>query len=178
MPTNHKPIIKGTDNGIWRRLDLIPFERNFDKDPTVVKDPDRKENIKREKEGVLALLVRFAMVYQKVGLVQPEGVRAAREAYRSEMDLLSEWIDDCCEVGDGHSVESSSLWKSWEVYAKDRGVLHYVRSSVALGRRLDARFPSQKGAKGVRMRKGIRLNDFFRLENEEKVAGVAGEGLF
>ena len=178
MPTNHRPIVKGTDNGIWRRLDLIPFERNFDKDPTVVKDPAREAKLEREMEGILALLVRNALAYQQIGLTQPAGVRAARESYRSQMDLLAEWIEDCCEVGEGHQVESNLLWKSWEIYAKDRGVLHYVKSSVALGRRLDARFPSQKGAKGVRMRKGIRLNDFFDGENSEKVAGVAGEGLF
>ncbi len=37
MPTNHKPIIKGDDYGIWRRIMLVPFTRNYDDDPTIKK---------------------------------------------------------------------------------------------------------------------------------------------
>lgn len=161
MPTNHKPIIKGTDHGIWRRLDLLPFERNFDKDPNVVKDPKREEKLEAEKEGVLALLVRYAMRYQNDGLVQPAKVKAARESYRSNMDLLAEWLEECCEIGDGLEEPTQRLWVSWENWAKNRGLLRYVSSSLQLSRRLDSRFPAKKGGKGLRLRLGLRLKDDF-----------------
>lgn len=161
MPTNHKPIIKGTDHGIWRRLDLLPFERNFDKDPNVVKDPKREEKLEAEKEGVLALLVRYAMRYQAEGLVQPAKVRAARDSYRSNMDLLAEWLEECCDLGDGFEEPVQRLWVSWENWAKNRGLLKYVSSSLQLSRRLDSRFAAKKGGKGLRLRLGIRLKDDF-----------------
>jgi P4 family phage/plasmid primase-like protien len=156
MPTNHKPIVKGSDNGIWRRLVLMPFDRNFDDDPTVVKDPDREKTLLAEMEGVLMLCVRAAMAYQTDGLAQPAAVKAARDSYRTQMDLLGEWLEDCCEIGSGLQAESNRLWLSWEQFAKDRGILNYVKSSIALGRRLEQRFPSGKSS-GVRMRTGLRL---------------------
>lgn len=176
MPTNHKPIVKGSDNGIWRRLVLMPFERNFDNDPTIVKDPKREEKLLQELPGVLALCVRAALDYQKNGLVAPGSVKAARESYRTQMDLLAEWIEDCCDTGDGRTEESNRLWTSWEQFAKGRGILNYVKNSIALGRRLEARFPSQKGTGGVRQRVGIQL----KAENGSKTAFqdelVAGGG--
>lgn len=157
MPTNHKPIVKGSDNGIWRRLMLIPFTRNFEADPTITKDPNRETKLQAEIEGVLAWVVEGALAYQAQGLNQVGAVKAAREAYREQMDLLSEWLEECCEIGPTYEVESSHLWKSWEEYAKNRGLLTYVKNSVALGRRLDARFPAGKGSGGVRIRRGLRI---------------------
>ena len=168
MPTNHKPIIKGSDNGIWRRLMLLPFLRNFEKDQSVPKDPQREEKLRAESEGVLAWIVLGAGAYLQRGLCPPDVVTAARDQYRSQMDILSEWMDDCCELGDAYRESSQNLWKSWEEYAKSRGILRYIPSNVALGRRLDKRFPTAKAHGGVRMRLGIQIrastfdaDDFF-----------------
>lgn len=161
MPTNHKPIIKGSDNGIWRRLMLIPFLRNFEEEAKArgeKVETGRAAAIQAEIEGVLAWCVEGARAYLAGGLQQPAVVRAARDAYRSQMDLLAEWLDDCCEAGPDYHEDISRLWMSWESYAKERGVLQYVRSSVSLGRRLDNRFPSAK-VSGRRVRVGIRIRD-------------------
>ncbi|MGJ7506846.1 phage/plasmid primase, P4 family [Variovorax sp. GT1P44] len=157
MPTNHKPIIKGSDNGIWRRLVLMPFDRNFENDPTVTNDPQRAEKLLAELPGILALCVRAALAYQREGLTPPKAVQAARESYRSQMDLLAEWLEDCCDVAEGYSEESNRLWLSWEQFAKSRGILNYVKSSVALGRRLEGRFPTFRTPTGARGRRGVRL---------------------
>lgn len=170
MPTNHKPIIKGGDNGIWRRLGLLPFDRNFENDPSIKKDPDLAEKLVQEIEGVLALLVRQALLYQRSGLVPPARVKAARDDYRGQMDILGEWLDECCELG-AYEVEASRLWLSWELFAKNRGLGQYVRSSIALGRRLDSRFSLVRGNRGVRMRQGLRLK-------AESVTSVTSEDLF
>ncbi|MCW3678891.1 DNA primase, partial [Burkholderia cenocepacia] len=78
MPTNHKPIVKGDDHAIWRRLMLVPFERNFDKDATIKKDPSRAERLAAELPGVLAWCVRGALAYQQHGLRPTSSVAAAR----------------------------------------------------------------------------------------------------
>lgn len=178
MPTNHKPIIKGSDNGIWRRIVLLPFTRDFDGDKTVVKDPKREEKLISEMTGVLNWIVQGAIQYQRKGLVAPRTVAAAREQYRTQMDLLAEWLEECCDVGPEFREESKRLWLSWEQFAKNRGIIQYVKSSVALGRRLDARFSAVKGSGGARLRTGIRLKPDFPGIEPEKVAGVAGEDLF
>lgn len=157
MPTNHKPIIKGNDNGIWRRMGLIPFERNFDNDKTIVKDADMREKVSLESAGILNILVKACLRYQRMGLALPSKVLGARESYRSEMDLLAEWLDEHCELDPSFMTPMKALWDSWEIFARGRGLINYIRSSTVLGRRLDMRFPPKKGAGGVRYRMGLRI---------------------
>lgn len=160
MPTNHKPIIKGDDHGIWRRMELVPFMRNFDRDPTIVRDKLMKDKVKAEGAGILALAVQASLRYRSEGLPRPAKVTEAKASYRSQMDLLSEWLDECCDVASGLVCGATELWKSWEMFAKNRGILQYVRSANALGRRLENRFPAFKSAGGARKRSGIALKAF------------------
>jgi P4 family phage/plasmid primase-like protien len=160
MPTNHRPIVKGDDHAIWRRLLPVPFTRNFDHDLTVEKDPTRPAKLAAEAQGVLAWCVRGALAYQRDGLKPPAAVRKAREDYKSDMDLLAEWIDECCEVGPGFVESNARLWASWEAFAKARGELRLIPSLKQLGRRLDARgMPAVKNTQGIkgRGRIGVRV---------------------
>lgn len=158
MPTNYKPIIRGSDEGIWRRMGMLPFERNFSEDPTIVKDETIKQRVREggELEGVLALAVRAALQYQRVGLKPPAKVVAARSEYRAQQDLLAEWIDECCVVEQGSETPMCDLWDSWFNFASRRGELQYIRSSASLGRRLDQKFPARRNG-SRRARSGIKL---------------------
>jgi len=162
MPTNHRPIVKGDDHAIWRRLLPVPFTRNFDQDLTLTKDPDRAEKLAAEARGILAWCVRGAQAYQKDGLRPPGAVREACDDYKSDMDLLAEWLDECCELGPSNVESNARLWASWEAFAKARGELRYIPTSKALTRRLDGRFeplknvPEADGRRG-RGRRGIRV---------------------
>lgn len=151
MPTNHRPIVKGDDHAIWRRLLPVPFTRNFDQDLTLTKDPDRAEKLAAEAAGILAWCVRGALAYQKNGLQPPAAVRKARDDYKSDMDLLGEWLDECCEVGPSHVESNARLWASWEAFAKARGELRFIASAKSLGRRLQS-----KGFEVVRDTAGLR----------------------
>lgn len=139
MPTNHRPIVKGDDHAIWRRLLLIPFDRNFDKDPTAVKDPARAEKLRAEQAGILNWLVRGAVAYAQKGLKQPVQVASAHAGYKEDMDLLKEWIDTRCSVGEGKKATNDQLWDSWQNFAERTGELKYVSSRVALSRKLQSR---------------------------------------
>jgi len=157
MPTNHKPIIKGSDHGIWRRLRLIPFEVNFDKDPGVRKDGDREKRLEVELPGILTAIVKAGLRYRADGLMPPGKVRDAVQAYKQDMDLLAEWIEECCDVGSEYQCPSSQLWDSWARFAQGRGLLKYISNSNALARRLEQRYPAKKSNQGIRVRLGIRL---------------------
>jgi P4 family phage/plasmid primase-like protien len=152
VPTNYKPIIKGDDHAIWRRILLIPFLRQFDKDPSIKLSKGHKEAVKSDNEarGVMAWCVRGALAYQKEGLKPPAQVIEAREEYRTEMDLLADWIEECCEVGPEFTESMAKLWASWESYAKDKGV-RYISSDKALARKLEVR-----GFRGIRDHGGMR----------------------
>ncbi|MCW3657871.1 PriCT-2 domain-containing protein [Burkholderia cenocepacia] len=170
MPTNHKPIVKGDDHAIWRRLMLVPFERNFDKDATIKKDPSRAERLAAELPGVLAWCVRGALAYQQHGLRPTSSVAAARDAYKADMDLLADWIDERCRVGRDAASTTEDLWRSWRAFAEQRGELRFIANSRALGRRLAARGFSQiKNVLGIRGRgyAGICVNDEVDFEGSD-----------
>lgn len=155
MPTNHLPVVKGDDHAIWRRLMPVPFTRNFDKDLVVAKDPDRAAKLAAEAAGILRWCVAGALAYQREGLKPNGKVKDARESYKKDMDLLAEWLDECCELGNDKRDTSARLWASWESFAKSRGELNFIRSARALGRRLSARFTPGKGTSGVREYNGL-----------------------
>nr|WP_244109046.1 phage/plasmid primase, P4 family [Burkholderia anthina] len=170
MPTNHRPIVKGDDHAIWRRLMLVPFTRNFDRDPDVVKDPARAERIAAELAGVLAWCVRGALAYQRQGLKPPKSVAAARDAYKADMDLLGEWMDERCRVDNGGAASNEDLWRSWRAFAEQRGELRFIANSRALARRLGARgFLQVKDTHGIRGRgfAGICVNDEVDFEGSD-----------
>ena len=156
MPTNHRPIIKGDDNAIWRRLLPVPFTRNFETDTLVEKDPDRAQRLLEEASGILRWCVLGAARYLEQGLNPPPKIKGARDAYRTDMDLLADWLAECCEEGPQHHASSADLWASWEAFARGRGEIGFLRSSRALGRRLANRFePCKVG--GHRGFKGLKV---------------------
>jgi P4 family phage/plasmid primase-like protien len=152
MSTNHRPIIKGSDNGIWRRILMIPFERNFKEDETLAEDVDRPAKIAMEARGILRWLVEGALEYQRVGLNVPVGIQEAREEYRNDMDLLREWIDTRCVFETDAVTSSSDMFISWQQYAQPKGLLRMIGTATALTRKLTGR----KGFKRDQHKGGIK----------------------
>ena len=93
LAANHKPIIRGNDEAIWRRVRLIPFEVTI---PIGERDPDLPNKLKRELPGILSWAVEGCLLWQRDGLDAPDVVIAATESYRGEMDMLAEFLDECC----------------------------------------------------------------------------------
>lgn len=172
LPTNHKPIIKGDDYGIWRRIMLVPFTRNFSTDPDIVKDNDRSEKLKAEYEGILAWLVRGAMSYLEMGLQPPAIIEEARNEYKSDMDLLAEWIEECCEIGRDKVTTNAALWASWSQFADVRGELRYISNARTLNKKLEARTYVEriKNTYGIKGRGllGISVKDDFENVADSK----------
>ncbi len=124
--TNHKPKVAGTDEGIWRRLRLVPFQTTFwdpgDPAKAAAELPSDLRQDKRlgvklaaEREGILGWLVRGCMDWQREGLTLPERVRAATREYRADEDLVVQWIAECCVVGSNHYRT-----RAWHLYAAFR----------------------------------------------------------
>lgn len=171
MPTNHKPVIKGDDFGIWRRILLLPFTRNFSNDPDIVKDNTRGDKLALELSGILNWLVEGALEYQKVGLNPPASIQAARDSYKEDMDLLAEWIDDCCVVDTDAVASNHSLWASWQAFAEARGELRFISNARTLNKKLAGRanVKAVKDIKGCRGRGmqgiGLKAQEFGGFED-------------
>lgn len=153
MPTNHKPIIKGDDYGIWRRIMLVPFTRNYDDDPTIKKDINRPAKLLKELPGILRWIIAGTLAYLQEGINPPKGVVQAKEEYRDEMDLISEWLNGYCILSFNYETTAEDLFQSWKGYAERNGCLRLIPSKNHLSRRLDSRF--KKRNVGERKLKGF-----------------------
>jgi len=91
VATNHKPVIRGTDVGIWRRIKLIPFEVNI---PPEKVDKTLKYKLRKEMPQILHWAVQGCMKWQREGIQEPDCVQEAVKEYKNEMDLLAGFIED------------------------------------------------------------------------------------
>jgi putative DNA primase/helicase len=93
MATNHKPVIKGTDYGIWRRIKLIPFIKSI---PNEKQDKNLERKLKNEASGILNWLLEGTARWRKEGLISPFSVLKATDEYREEMDVIGNFLKDKC----------------------------------------------------------------------------------
>lgn len=115
---NHKPTVKGTDGGIWRRIRLIPWLATVALHEI---DPDLPARLDAEAPGILAWVVRGALEWQRIGLGDPIAVTEATEHYREESDPLGEFFALGCVFEDGAKVARKMLRTAYEEYAADNG---------------------------------------------------------
>lgn len=115
MATNHKPIIRGTDDGIWRRIHMIPFTVQIPVDKV---DRQLKSKLEREYPAILRWAVEGCLLWQREGLKQPLAVLDMTREYRREMDVISGFLDDRCEVGEGFSAKSSELYAAYSAWCE------------------------------------------------------------
>jgi putative DNA primase/helicase len=118
LATNHKPEIRGTDNAIWRRIRLIPWDVTV---PQAERDRKLPEKLRAELPGILAWCIRGCLEWQSKGLKPPEEVRQATREYRAEMDVLAAFVADCCERGNDEKAYAGELWKAWQRWCDETG---------------------------------------------------------
>lgn len=122
LSTNNKPVIRGADNAIWRRIKMIPFNVQFGEGKDLPLDPNLEEKLRAEAQGILAWLIQGCLYWQQGGLETPEEVTAAIAEYRAEMDVLAEFLVDCCITGPDKSVASNELYAAYKSWADEQGV--------------------------------------------------------
>ena len=112
---NHKPVIRGTDDGIWRRLKLIHCKVQI---PEPEWDRQLTDKLKVELPGILNWAVQGCLEWQRDGLGIPEGVQDAVAEYREEMDILGGFIEERCILNPTAVTPATSLF---EVYTRWAG---------------------------------------------------------
>jgi len=153
LSTNNKPVIYGTDDAIWDRIRLIPFDQRF----TGAKaDRGLPRKLRDELPSVLACMVRGCMDGQLDGLGESEKVLEATEGYRTEMDALALFIEERCIVGPHVWCEFKDLYAAYGKWCEESH--EHPESSRRFADSLTERgFPKDTGPQNVKIRKGIAL---------------------
>jgi putative DNA primase/helicase len=142
--TNHKPHAPANDFALWARIILIPFTQAFVDEPTKENehkaDPGLLDKLKAEAPGILAWLVKGCLKYQRVGLKPPETVKKATEAYRKDEDLISQFIDQECELAPHYRVKAGELYKAYRKWCETDG--HEFLNGTRFGKEMKGRFDS------------------------------------
>lgn len=111
--TNFKPIIRGQDRGIWRRIKLIPFEVCI---PDEQQDKNLDIKLQAEAAGILNWCLEGCLKWQKDGLKVPDEIIHATADYKDEMDVFGEFFKDCCIIEKGaveYSLPLHTVYKVW-----------------------------------------------------------------
>ncbi len=147
MATNHLPRVRGTDNGIWRRIKLVPFAVDISKQTQPIKN--YHEVLAREEgPGILNWITEGVEEYLRAGFYEPAAVTEASDSYRREQDILGRFIADTCEVREGAVVRATDLF---DVYKEWGGKL----SQTNFGKQMAERFTKEKPTSGQHRRKVI-----------------------
>ena len=144
LATNHRPAVRGTDHGLWRRLRLVPFDVVFDGDR---QDKALPERLARELPGILAWAVRGCLDWQRDGLGLPEPVEKATKAYRTDEDVVAAFLLECCRVAVPESIRSAELYESFSDWSRQAGERPLTRK--AFGQRLRERGFSKRKTGGL-----------------------------
>lgn len=152
--TNHKPTIKGTDHGIWRRVRLVPFLEMINEEE---RDRSFGEKLRGESSGILNWLLEGCKAWQRDGLGEPVEVVKATGDYREEQDVLGQFLDDRCVVEKDGTCTKGDLYIAYQVWSQNNGQRH-PQTKNSFGRALrergftDARVYGEKGWAGLRLR--------------------------
>ncbi|MEX3713623.1 phage/plasmid primase, P4 family [Cytobacillus horneckiae] len=154
--TNHKPIIKNNDEGIWRRVKLIPFTVTI---PENKIDYDLPKKLRNEMAGILKWVVEGCLKWQKSGLGESKAIKQATSDYREDMDILGPYFDENCTVHPNAKIEAKSLYENYTKWCYQNSEMEL--KNRAFYRQLEVRgFKKSKGAKNKTFFHGITLNQF------------------
>ena len=114
--TNHLPKVGGFDDGIWRRLIVIPFNRKIP-ERTDIKNYS-EFLIQNAGEYVTKWLIEGAEKIIRAGfkIATPQAVTNAVAQYKEDNDWFNHFINDCCEVGGALSERSGRLYETYRAY--------------------------------------------------------------
>jgi putative DNA primase/helicase len=135
LATNHLPKIQGVDEAIWRRLEIIRFDARFNN----TSDPNLKQDLLDEYEGILNWLIEGAVAFYKNKKVlnSTSDMNNWKSDYRNGEDLLKPFLDEEIEEARGNSVLHSDLFQSYVQWCQRNKIEH--DNPMTLGKRLNKR---------------------------------------
>lgn len=150
---NHKPVVKDTSKGMWRRVHFIPFSVTIEGDKI---DKHLGEKLLSESEGILAWLVQGHIDWHTRGhLEAPKVVEDATKAYKTEMDTIARFLAQECVFDNHAKIPCAQLKKLYETWCDLKGEEANIKDLTSYLN--DKGFKGERGAKGVHYYHGIGL---------------------
>lgn len=181
---NHKPEIRGTDNGIWRRVLLVPFLVSI---PDADVDPLLPQKLWAERSGILNWLLEGCRLWLEAGLMVPDAVTDATKEYREESDPMLTFINECCIV-DGvegtftRATDLNNAFNWWYVSSglgsemKPRTIFNHLKDKTVFFSNADGLSFRHYKSNGNTGWKGVRLSDAFLRNRADAEADASYSG--
>lgn len=152
---NHRPRIRGGDDGIWDRIRLVPCIVRIR--GSALEDKTMQRRLFAELPGVLAWAIEGCLRWQRDGLGTPPKVSDATRAYREAQDTYTLFIESRCLRDAGAVTPFSTLRAAYAEFCRENDL--EAIDGIVLAQRLDGDgFASKRaGHGGQRVREGIRL---------------------
>lgn len=159
---NHKPGLRGVDEAMRRRMNLIPFDVTI---PDEEKDKDLGEKLKVEWPGILAWMIDGCLEWQAEGLNPPAAVTGATDHYLEAEDSMTQWMLENCDLGGTFEELSSPLFHSWKQWAEKAG--EHPGSQKRFSQTIESRGmkPKRQSNTGKSMFIGLKLKDLSSQQN-------------
>ena len=116
LSTNHKPTIRGADDAIWRRIKLIPFNRQF-LGPN--RDMNLRQKLETELSGILAWAVQGCLDWQRNGLGNVPVVEKATLTYRQESDRFGRFLSERCTTAPEDQAKGKELFDAYLEWCRE-----------------------------------------------------------
>ena len=152
IASNHKPEVDSSDEAMWRRIKLIPFNHVFSNDE---QDPELTNKLKYEYAGILTWMVQGLCSYNATGLQEPKKVIDATMAYREEMNSVKRFIAEALELDNDSRETLSEVKETYKNWCKDE-CLQPLPSSQFKNALIDAGCKEAKSG-STRYWSGLRL---------------------
>ena len=153
LQTNHRPRVSGTDEGIWRRLRLIPFAVTIPKER---RDPHLSDKLRAEAPGILTWAWQGWQKYREHGFSEPAAVRVATDGYRETSDVVGQFIAECCITNRAVTAKAGDLYTRYTQWCEATG--ERAATQTDFGRRLSDRgFEKLDKVQGARGWRGISI---------------------
>ena len=175
ISVNRKPTIKGNDDGIWRRVRLVPFQIQIQEGK---EDKGLPEKLWAERSGILNWMIEGALDYfERGGLDAPDEVVVATQEYRDESDVVGSFVRAALDItGEAYdSIETGSLYNAFVVFCKRAGITPFAMTTFS--RRLPKtanQFGFTKGKSSLTVYSGIRLRQDFEPQTHNPPSHTHG----
>jgi putative DNA primase/helicase len=135
---NDPPTINGTDDGIRRRLKIVPWGARFE---GASQDPTLKTRLESEQHraAILNWCLAGMQDYLDNGMPTAVAVAAATDEYVAEQDTLGTFLEECCDTGRGSSVRFNDFMAAYYHWLESRGENPRAWSGKRLGNELQRR---------------------------------------
>lgn len=157
--TNHLPKVGAIDAGTWRRLIVIPFNAKIEGSSDIKNYADYLFN--KAGGAILKWIMTGAkrVIEKDYHIVKPAVVEAAIQKYKDNNDWLSQFLDECCEVGSGLNAKSGEVYNAYRSYCMQVG--DYIRSTTDFYTALECAGFERKRNKSARLILGLQLKSDF-----------------